>query len=273
MELVVVGVHDPGNAAGRVLAAVGRNHHGTGQIAEVVVGCFRGWLDRGDGDGGRVGRRVGGHNVRPGIAVVARDPVKRAMVVGRGAQGPVDQHRRGGYPGAGVVNRVQDVVVIDVELSQVVAVEQVDRAFLAGGHDQVRMAGDAGRVGQHQGRAGAEILVGVVERVDVVGCEVIDDFQAPAIGILVGRGGGRVGLDLDQGFVIVIVGGEAVGIEGRRAAARVAVAGFKVEGGLPIERFRPDRRSGRRRRPRCLPRRHWGRCTGPRKEPSPALTG
>ena len=102
---------------------------------------------------------------------------------------------------------------------------------------QVRMAGDAGRVGQHQGRAGAEILVGVVERVDVVGCEVIDDLQAPAIGILVGRGGGRVGLDLDQGFVIVVVGGEAVGIEGRRAAARVAVAGFKVEGGLPIEGF------------------------------------
>ena len=159
------------------------------------------------------------------------------MVVGRGAQGPVDQHRRGGYAGAGVVNRVQDVVVIDVELSQVVAVEQVDRAFLAGGHDQVRMAGDAGRVGQHQGRAGAEILVGVVERVDVVGCEVIDDFQAPAIGILVGRRGGRVGLDLDQGFVIVIVGGEAVGIEGRIAAAGVAVAGFKVEGGLPVEGF------------------------------------
>ena len=127
--------------------------------------------------------------------------------------------------------------------------------------------------GSTRGESGTEILVGVVERVDVIGREVIDDFQAPAVGIRVGRCGARVGLDLEQRFVIVVVSGKAVGIEGRIAAARVAIAGFEVEGGLSIEGFVEDRRSGRRRRPRCLPHRHWGRCRGPRKEPSPSFSG
>src|SRR5262249_59817742 len=107
-------------------------------------------------------------------------------------------------------------------------VDQVDLPLLAGGDHQVRVAGDAGRVGQQQRRAGAEVRVGPVQGGDVVGDEVVRDLEAPAVGVLAGGAGGRVGDHLDQRLVVVGVCREAGGVQGGRSAA--AVAGLEVEG-------------------------------------------
>src|SRR5262249_20576981 len=52
----------------------------------------------------------------------------------------------------------------------------------------------------------------------------------PAVVVLAGGGGGRVGDHLDERLVIVAVGGEAVGVERGVAVAAGAVAGLEVEG-------------------------------------------
>ena len=65
---------------------------------------------------------------------------------------------------AAVRNRIEDVIVVGVELAQVVAVSQVELPLLAAGDDEMKMARDAGGIRQQQRRAGAEILVGTVQR-------------------------------------------------------------------------------------------------------------
>ena len=62
----------------------------------------------------------------------------------------------------------------------------------------------------------------------VVGDEIVGYLDAPAVGALMIGGRRGIGHHFDDVFVVVVVGGETVGIERRGAAA--AVAGLEVEG-------------------------------------------
>ena len=111
-------------------------------------------------------------------------------------------------------NGVDDIVVVRVVAAEIIAIEDKQPSVLPAGDQQVGMAGNSGRGGKKERPARAEVRVGGVHGCNVIRDEEVDDLlHAPAIGVLAGWRGGRVRLDFDDGFVVVGVGGQAVGAD------------------------------------------------------------
>src|SRR5256885_1423987 len=89
------------------------------------------------------------------------------------------------------------------------------------------MAADTDRIGQKKWGSGAEVLVHAVERRLIMGREVIDDFDTPAVGVLMTGGRGGIKGGLDERIAIVAVDGKTVGVKNR---VKAAVAGFEIKG-------------------------------------------
>src|SRR5439155_11102526 len=196
VNLIEIPVHDPGDAAG---GPIGTHGHRAGQVAEVVDGGLR----------SRAQRAVGIYDVGVGPTAIAANPIDLAVEESGGAERTAQLHRRR-VVAAAVGHGIENMIVIGIEMSQVVAVDQIDLAFLAAGDHQVWMTGDAGRIGQQHRRAGAEIRVGIVQGRNVVGNEIVCHLQSPTVRVLVGGSGSRSGHGVGQSSGVVGVGREAV---------------------------------------------------------------
>src|SRR4051794_28350029 len=92
----------------------------------------------------------------------------------------------------------------------------------------MRVGGAAVRVGHDHAGGRPDVIAVVTEVEDIERREVIDDLQAPTVGVLALRDGGRVGGNLKNGVAVVGDDREALRVEARHRPGR---GGGGVRGG------------------------------------------
>ena len=225
-QLAVAAVDHPGDAVGG--RAAGRDR---GRGAEAAEGVRR---DR----GGRCGEDAVGDGEGPAdIVLVGADVEELAVEIRRRVQRAddgvggrdLDHPIAGGHESA-VGARAGGPAA---ELAQVVPVQEVNPALLAGGDEQVRVRGAAHAVRQDHHAAGTQVGVAAAQVLLVVGGEVVGHPQAPAVDVGAGGGGGGVHDELEDGVPVVAPDRETVGVKVAHDLGAVvgerAVAGGNVE--------------------------------------------
>ena len=181
-----------------IIGAIGRNRRCGAALVVIRIGSFhRRRVKQGIGNG------VGAD---PGVRV---NQVERIFEEGR-------RHITIAARAAIKLLHYEIVPCRTVEASHVVAVHHINRRCLASPDDEMRVRRAADRIGQDDGRTGAEVLVPAAQGNGVRGCEIVNQSQA--------IGGGK----LHQAHGIVAGSGK------RRAAIERAVARLEIQVALRI---------------------------------------